>query len=97
VKVLSLKTARALGPRDSPRESVSGKYSDMPRRPGDVRSPRHKRTSRADETEGIDSKRRLVSRMPKPALEPCIPTKGAKRKVPDRPEWIHEINTTATG
>ena len=27
--------------------------------------------------------------MPKSALEPCIPTRGAK--VPDRPEWIHEV------
>src|SRR6187431_155039 len=27
--------------------------------------------------------------MPKSPFEPCIPTKAAK--VPDRPEWIHEI------
>ena len=27
--------------------------------------------------------------MRKPAFEPCIPTRGTK--VPDRPEWIHEI------
>ena len=27
--------------------------------------------------------------MPKSAFEPCIPTRGTK--VPDRPEWIHEI------
>ena len=27
--------------------------------------------------------------MPRSPFEPCIPTKGAK--VPDRPEWIHEI------
>jgi ATP-dependent DNA ligase len=27
--------------------------------------------------------------MPKSIFEPCIPTRGAK--VPDRPEWIHEI------
>ena len=27
--------------------------------------------------------------MPKSAFEPCIPTKAAK--VPDRPEWLHEI------
>jgi ATP-dependent DNA ligase len=27
--------------------------------------------------------------MPKSPFQPCIPTKGAK--VPDRPEWIHEI------
>ncbi len=27
--------------------------------------------------------------MPKPAFEPCIPTRGTK--VPARPEWIHEI------
>ena len=27
--------------------------------------------------------------MPKFTIEPCIPTKAAK--VPDRPEWIHEI------
>ena len=27
--------------------------------------------------------------MPKSAFDPCIPTKAAK--VPDRPEWIHEI------
>ena len=27
--------------------------------------------------------------MRKPAFEPCIPTKAAK--VPDRPEWLHEI------
>ena len=27
--------------------------------------------------------------MPKSTFEPCIPTKAAK--VPDRPEWIHEI------
>jgi bifunctional non-homologous end joining protein LigD len=26
--------------------------------------------------------------MPKSAIEPCIPSRG---KVPDRPEWIHEI------
>ena len=30
-----------------------------------------------------------MSGMRKPAFEPCIPTKAAK--VPDRPEWIHEI------
>jgi bifunctional non-homologous end joining protein LigD len=30
-----------------------------------------------------------LSRMRKSAFEPCIPTRGAK--VPDRPEWIHEI------
>jgi len=27
--------------------------------------------------------------MPKSPFEPCIPTKGAK--VPDRPEWLHEV------
>ena len=27
--------------------------------------------------------------MPTSAFEPCIPTRGTK--VPDRPEWIHEI------
>jgi bifunctional non-homologous end joining protein LigD len=27
--------------------------------------------------------------MPRSAFEPCIPTRGIK--VPDRPEWIHEI------
>jgi bifunctional non-homologous end joining protein LigD len=27
--------------------------------------------------------------MPKSPFEPCIPTRGAK--VPDRPDWIHEI------
>ena len=27
--------------------------------------------------------------MPKSAFDPCIPTKAAK--VPDRPEWLHEI------
>ena len=27
--------------------------------------------------------------MPKSALEPCIPTRGAQG--PDRPEWIHEV------
>ena len=27
--------------------------------------------------------------MPKSTFEPCIPTRGTK--VPDRPEWIHEI------
>ena len=27
--------------------------------------------------------------MPKSAFEPCIPTRSTK--VPDRPEWIHEI------
>jgi ATP-dependent DNA ligase len=30
-----------------------------------------------------------LSRIRKSAFEPCIPTRGAK--VPDRPEWIHEI------
>ena len=30
-----------------------------------------------------------MSGMRKPVFEPCIPTKAAK--VPDRPEWIHEI------
>src|SRR3954452_22888783 len=30
-----------------------------------------------------------MGRMPKSPFEPCIPTKGAK--VPDRPEWIHEV------
>ena len=27
--------------------------------------------------------------MPRSPFDPCIPTKAAK--VPDRPEWIHEI------
>ena len=27
--------------------------------------------------------------MPKSTFEPCIPSRGTK--VPDRPEWIHEI------
>ena len=27
--------------------------------------------------------------MPKCPFDPCIPTRGTK--VPDRPEWIHEI------
>ena len=27
--------------------------------------------------------------MPTSTFEPCIPTKGTK--VPDRPEWIHEV------
>jgi bifunctional non-homologous end joining protein LigD len=27
--------------------------------------------------------------MPTPAFDPCIPTRGTK--VPDRPEWLHEI------
>ena len=27
--------------------------------------------------------------MRKPAFEPCIPSRGTK--VPDRPEWLHEI------
>ena len=27
--------------------------------------------------------------MPKSSFEPCIPTRGTR--VPDRPEWIHEI------
>ena len=27
--------------------------------------------------------------MPKSPFEPCIPTRGTK--VPDRPEWIHEV------
>jgi hypothetical protein len=27
--------------------------------------------------------------MRKSAFEPCIPTRGTK--VPDRPEWIHEV------
>lgn len=27
--------------------------------------------------------------MPKPAFDPCIPTRGVK--VPGRPEWLHEI------
>jgi ATP-dependent DNA ligase len=30
-----------------------------------------------------------VNRMRKSPIEPCIPTRGTK--VPDRPEWIHEI------
>jgi ATP-dependent DNA ligase len=30
-----------------------------------------------------------LSRMRKPAFAPCIPTHGTK--VPDRPEWFHEI------
>ena len=30
-----------------------------------------------------------VNRMRKSAIEPCIPTRGTK--VPDRPEWLHEI------
>jgi hypothetical protein len=30
-----------------------------------------------------------LSAMPTSPFEPCIPTKGAK--VPDRPEWLHEI------
>jgi hypothetical protein len=30
-----------------------------------------------------------LSRMRKPAYDPCIPTRGTK--VPDRPEWFHEI------
>ena len=31
--------------------------------------------------------------MPKSPFEPCIPTKVAK--VPDRPDWIHEIKDDA--
>ena len=31
----------------------------------------------------------LLSRMRKPAFDPCISTRGTK--VPDRPEWLHEI------
>jgi ATP-dependent DNA ligase len=31
----------------------------------------------------------LLSRMRKPAFDPCIPTRGTK--VPDRPEWLHDI------
>src|SRR4051812_44953466 len=27
--------------------------------------------------------------MPKTGFEPCIPTRGTK--IPDRPEWLHEI------
>ena len=27
--------------------------------------------------------------MPKPTFDPCIPTRGTK--VPNRPEWLHEI------
>ena len=30
-----------------------------------------------------------LSRMRQPAFDPCIPTRGTK--VPDRPEWFHEI------
>src|SRR5215207_8806685 len=30
-----------------------------------------------------------LTRMRKPAFAPCIPTRGTK--VPDRPEWFHEI------
>jgi ATP-dependent DNA ligase len=30
-----------------------------------------------------------LSRMPKCAFDPCIPTRGTK--VPNRPEWLHEI------
>ena len=33
--------------------------------------------------------------MPKPEFEPCIPTKASK--VPDRPEWIHEIKHDGYG
>jgi hypothetical protein len=36
-----------------------------------------------------------LARMRKRVFEPCIPT--ASKKVPDRPDWIHEINRTATG
>ena len=32
---------------------------------------------------------RRLSLQSKSAFEPCIPTRGTK--VPDRPEWIHEI------
>ena len=31
----------------------------------------------------------VYASMPKSPFDPCIPTRGAK--VPDRPEWIHEI------
>ena len=31
----------------------------------------------------------FLAPMPKSPFEPCIPTKGTK--VPDRPDWIHEI------
>lgn len=34
-------------------------------------------------------RRSYLWRMPKSPYQPCIPTRGAK--VPDRPEWIHEI------
>ena len=30
-----------------------------------------------------------LSRMRKSAFKPCIPTRGTK--VPDRPEWLHEV------
>ena len=33
--------------------------------------------------------------MPKSAFEPCIPSRGTK--VPDRPEWIHEIKHDGYG
>jgi hypothetical protein len=33
--------------------------------------------------------------MLKSAFEPCIPSRGTK--VPDRPEWLHEINEQGDG
>ena len=37
----------------------------------------------------ISSSAAYLCPMPKSPFEPCIPTRGTK--VPDRPEWIHEI------
>jgi hypothetical protein len=38
---------------------------------------------------GVENEFAYLSGMRKSAFEPCIPTKATK--VPDRPEWIHEI------
>src|SRR6185436_15417992 len=61
---------------------------------------RFRRKPRGDESAPVDASTGLIatrilaavaylSRMPKSAFAPCLPTRGTK--VPDRPEWIHEI------
>jgi hypothetical protein len=47
--------------------------------------------SLSDWSEGIRIYRAAayLSRIPKSAFKPCIPTRGTK--VHDRPEWLHEV------
>src|SRR4030095_10103814 len=76
----------------------------LPFRPADARAARRdfrfRRKPRGDESAPVDASTGLIatrilaavaylSRMPKSAFAPCLPTRGTK--VPDRPEWIHEI------